>query len=98
MTTEIMVAHRCSQPCFLEVSDSQQGMCFTDGQKWQSVFYRICHPHFAKSYMIAFDRDTPFSFRDTDLIRLTPCHMASENFDAELLLNIRVSEILSNLL
>ena len=31
------------------------------------------------------------SFRDRDLIRLTRCHMASENFDAELLLHIRVS-------
>ena len=31
------------------------------------------------------------SFRDRDLKRLTRCHTASENFDAELLLNIRVS-------
>ena len=31
------------------------------------------------------------SFRDRDLKRLTRCHMASENFDAELLLNMRVS-------
>ena len=31
------------------------------------------------------------SFRDRDLKRLTRCHMASENFDAELLLNIQVS-------
>ena len=31
------------------------------------------------------------SFRDRDLKRLTQCHMVSENFDAELLLNIRVS-------
>ena len=30
-------------------------------------------------------------FRDRDLKRLTQCHTASENFDAELLLNIRVS-------
>ena len=31
------------------------------------------------------------SFRDRDCKRLTRCHMASENFDAVLLLNIRVS-------
>ena len=31
------------------------------------------------------------SFRDRDLKRFKRCHMASENFDAELLLNIRVS-------
>ena len=31
------------------------------------------------------------SFHDRDLIRLTRCHTASENFDAELLLNIHVS-------
>ena len=31
------------------------------------------------------------SFRDRDRKRLTRCHMASENFDAVLLLNIRVS-------
>ena len=31
------------------------------------------------------------SFHDRDLKRLTQCHMASENFDAELLLIIRVS-------
>ena len=30
-------------------------------------------------------------FRDRDFKRLTQCHTASENFDAELLLNIRVS-------
>ena len=29
------------------------------------------------------------SFRNRDLKRLTRCHMASANFDAELLLNIR---------
>ena len=31
------------------------------------------------------------SFRDRDRKRLTRCHMASENFDAVLLLNIQVS-------
>ena len=31
------------------------------------------------------------SFRDRDRKRLTRCHMASENVDAVLLLNIRVS-------
>ena len=31
------------------------------------------------------------SFRDRDLKCFKRCHMASENFDAELLLNIRVS-------
>ena len=31
------------------------------------------------------------SFRDRDLKRFKRCHMASENFDAELLLNIQVS-------
>ena len=30
-------------------------------------------------------------FRDRDRKRLTQCHMALENFDAELLLNTRVS-------
>ena len=40
------------------------------------------------------DRDTQSrkrQFRDRDRKRLTRCHMASENFDAVLLLNIRVS-------
>ena len=48
---------------------------------------RFCHQQV--------DRDTlnreNVSFRDRDRKRLTRCHMASENFDAVLLLNIRVS-------
>ena len=39
-----------------------------------------------------FDRDTQSRKRhDRDRKRLTRCHMASENFDAVLSLNIRVS-------
>ena len=50
---------------------------------------------FISIFYTTFDRDTlnreNVSFRDRDRKRLTRCHMASENFDAVLLLNIRVS-------
>ena len=43
-------------------------------------------------YLLSFfvDRDTLSRKRHRDLKRLTRCHTASENFDAEVLLNIRV--------
>ena len=37
------------------------------------------------------------SFRDRDRKRLTRCHMASENFDAVLLLNIQVSSYVTDM-
>ena len=69
--------------------DAAVGECLVD--IWFAEICQLTLCVFGSQSMLDWDNRENVSFRDRDRKRLTRCHMASENFDAVLLLNIRVS-------